>query len=149
MSLKKLQQMIDSDKEYIYRGQKAVISGYQMDHGQYVIYVEILGKTEYFTKETEEKIGLFLECFKEVEVEPAIVRGKEESGVTVLHKSEKLPLLYLETKDNLRSLTSMLLSDIEKVRDNPAYVGQAKQVCNNVSAIINITKLQLQLLQKS
>jgi hypothetical protein len=48
----------------------------------------------------------------------------------------------------LTEATSMTAADIERVRNTPEYVTQAKQVCNNISAIVNITRLQLQLVQK-
>lgn len=147
MSLLKLQQMIDGGKTYYYRQQPAVIKSFDTVHNEIEILVEINGDPQKFIKENEGKIGLFLTCFKEVlvveEVEPV---GK---NLPATNKPPKYaPELYVETKGRFMILTDLLMSDIEKVRNDPKYVGQAKQVCNNVSAIVNITKLQLQLIQK-
>lgn len=57
------------------------------------------------------------------------------------------PAIYSENKDALANLSKLLLQDIEKVRADPGYVPQAKQICNSVNAIVNITRLQLQLLK--
>ena len=146
MSLLKLQQMIDSGKTYYYREQPAVIKSFENRGAEFEILVEIFGEPQIFAKENEEKIGLFLSCFKEVPVAGQTVDETINDAVPV-RQQKYVPNLYVESKGAFSSLTAILLADIDKVRQNPEYVNQAKQVCNNVSAIVNITKLQLQLLQ--
>jgi len=143
MSLLKLQQMIDSGKTFYYRNQPAVIKSFDTVHNEIEILVEINGQPQKFIKENEEKIDLFLACFKSIPV-----TEQEKENLPANKSNTEVPLIYTETKDYFKTLTKTLLDDIEKVRTNPEYVGQAKQVCNNVSAIVNITKLQLQLLQE-
>ena len=139
MSLLKLQQMIDSGETYYYRNQPTIIKSFDNTHGEIEILVEINGKPQKFIKEDEMKLDLFLCNFSEV----SVVDDESKETNLPVH-----PNLYHETKTQFSTLTNMLMSDIEKVRADPKYVPQAKQVCNNVSAIVNITKLQLQLFKK-
>ena len=145
MSIQKLNQMIDSGKTFNYRNQPAVIKAFYTIHDEITVKVEINGEIQDFVKESEQKLGLFLDCFTETAVTPANVNLPAQNGK---EHTDKLPLIYVDTKETFKRLTNTLLSDIEKVRTNPEYIGQAKQVCNNISAIVNITKLQLQLLQE-
>ena len=147
MSLIKLQQMIDGGKTYYYREQPAVIKSFDNHGTEIEILVEISGKPQKFIKETEDKISLFLECFKEVPVITDVDIASEGKHLPAQNKTVYIPEIYTNTKDLFKTLSDKLLEDIYKVREKPEYVGQAKQVCNNVSAIVNITKLQLQLLQ--
>ncbi len=150
MSLLKLQQMIDSGKTYYYRQQPAVIKSFDTVHGEIEILVELDGQPQKFIKENEAKLDLFLVCFKEVPVVDIIEAEVQTNGKNLpadQRQQKYVPDLYVESKGSFKSLTDLLMADIEKVRSDPGYVNQAKQVCNNVSAIVNITKLQLQLLQ--
>jgi len=148
MSLIKLQQMINGGNTYYYRNQPAVIKSFDATHpGEIQILVEIDGEPQKFIKENEEKIGLFLACFKEVPVVEEVEVQTMNKNLPATNKPVYVPEIYTSTKDLFKTLSDKLLEDIDKVRDKPEYVGQAKQVCNNVSAIVNITKLQLQLLQ--
>ncbi|MDP2338050.1 MAG: hypothetical protein Q8N05_16715 [Bacteroidota bacterium] len=140
--------MIDSEKVYIYRNQEVIIVGYVIEHNEYVIGVQIDSITQTFIKENDNKLGLWLDCFKEKDEVPVILETVNNSNLPANQQKSKFPSIYIESKENMKSLTAMLMSDIEKVRTDPGYVNQAKQVCNNVSAIVNIIKLQLQLLQE-
>lgn len=147
MSLLKLQQMIDGGKTYYYRDQTAVIKSFENRGAEFEILVEIFGEPQIFAKENEEKLSLFLSCFKEL---PVITETEEINNLPANNKPKTVyvPEIYSNTKDIFKTLTDKLLEDIDKVRGNPEYVNQAKQVCNNVGAIVNLTRLQLQLLQK-
>jgi len=146
MSLLKLQKMIDGGRTWYYRGQAAVIKSFDASHGDIEILVELDGKPQKFIKESEEKIGLFLTSFKEVPVIEETLPAQTQSQVPATRNY--LPEIYTESKETFKTLSGILLEDIQKVRKDPAYVGQAKQVCNNISALVNITKLQLDMLRK-
>lgn len=171
MSLLKLQQMIDSGKTYYYRDQPAVIKSYESRSNGFEILVEIYGKPSIFIKENEEKISLFLECFKELPVVteteeinhqipdlnplskplPNLRAEEMNSQVPAMNKPKtevSLPLLFVETRNMFSELAKGLIADSEKVRQHPEYIPQAKQVCNNVNAIVNIARLQFQLIQQ-
>lgn len=148
MSLLKLQQMIDSGKTYYYRQKPSVIKSFDTVHDEIEILVEINGNPQKFIKENEEKIGLFLACFTEIPVVEDTEVLQSNKNLPAPKKENFVPVIYTDTKDTFKSLTDLLMSDIEKVRNDPKYVNQAKQVCNNVSAIVNITKLQMQMILK-
>lgn len=137
--------MIESGNLYMYRGKESKIIGHTTMHDEITVDVVIDGERQSFVKESEAKLDLFLDCFKEITVPATTDQAKSLSGTKP--NDLKLPLIYTESKAMFKKLNDILLEDIQKVRDKPEYVGQAKQVCNNISAIVNITKLQLQLLQ--
>lgn len=148
MSLLKLQQMQNSGKTYYYRGQQAVVKSFDATRpGAIEIMIELDGQPSKFIKENEEKIDLFLSNFKEVPVIEEVEVETVNNNLPAVNKDKYLPEIYTESKDRFKSLTDLLMQDIEKVRTDPGYVNQAKQVCNNVSAIVNITKLQLELIK--
>ena len=47
-----------------------------------------------------------------------------------------------------RSLGQIQIDDIQKVRHDPAYVLQARQVDKSAQTIVNMVKLQLEILAK-
>ena len=143
----KLQQMIDSGKTYIYRDQHIKLERYDVTHNEIEIFAIVNGIPQQFIKENEIKLAVFLDNFKEVETVEEEETEVEEIQTLPKKKIVYEPVIYQETKNQFKNLTQMLMDDINKVREKPEYVNQARQVCNNVSAIINITKLQLQLLK--
>jgi hypothetical protein len=145
MSLLKLQKIVNSGKTYYYRGNPIVVKSFDQTHGEIEILVEIDGEPQKFVKEDESKLKYFIEALKEV---PEIRDEDEPQHLLPAKTKAELPVIYLEMKDTFAALNRTLIDDIEKVRTNPEYVTQAKQVCNNISAIVNITRLQLQLVQK-
>lgn len=146
MSLLRLQQMIDSGKTYYYHDQTAVIKSFDNSHAEIEIIVEIYGEPKKFIKQSEEKIGLFLECFKEV---PIVTEAEEMGNLPAINKPKtEVPLLFMETKIMFAALAQGLVDDIEKTRTDATYIPRAKQVCNNVNSIVNIAKLQFQLLHQ-
>lgn len=146
MSLIKLQKMIDDGRTWYYRGQAAVIKSFDATHGDIEILVELDGKPQKFVKESEAKIDLFLESFKEVPVIEDSLPAQPEKNLP--SRGNYVPEIYQESKETFKTLSGILLEDIQKVRTDPGYVQQAKQVCNNISALVNITKLQLDMLRK-
>jgi len=154
MSLLKLQKLIDSSEQLVYRDQIAVIRSFENKRGVYEIVVELDNAPTIFRKQSEEMISLWLENFK-----PAIIDAEEcyelkvnpqvdEVKLTAKFSPRAEPAIYTENKQALINLSKALLADIDKVRKDPTYVAQAKQICNSVNTIVSITKLQLQLLTK-
>lgn len=142
-TLFKLQSMID--KTYWYRNQKAVIRSFDNSTGEFELIIEIGGQPKKFLKTTEQKLELFLANFYEVEQiheEPDPV----QNAMPMLPENESAKL-YTENKQVFTNLSQLLMEDIERVREKPEYVGQAKQVSNSVNALVNLTKLQLQLIK--
>ncbi len=146
MSIKRLQKMIDSGNNFTYRDNIVRILSFNTIHNEITVNVEINGVEQSFVKESEAKLDLFLDCFKEIAATEPMLPAN--TNTETKPNEIKLPLIYTESKAMFKELNDILIKDIQKVRDKPEYVGQAKQVCNNISAIVNITKLQLQLLQE-
>lgn len=146
MSLLKLQKLIESGETLIYRGKVAVIKSFENKHGNYEMLVEIDKKPMIFTKQTEEHIGLWLANF----TTPEAIQEPDETVIVSSPAKcrNSLPGIYTENITQMQSLSQMLLEDINKVRADPGYVAQAKQVCNSVNAIVNITKLQIQMIDR-
>ena len=154
MSLLKLQNFIDSSEQLVYRDQIAVIRSFENKRGVYEIVVELDHVPTIFKKQTEETISLWLENFKsacidaeecfELKVNPQV----DKATLPAKYVPRAEPAIYAENKEALISLSKALLEDIDKVRKDPSYVAQAKQICNSVNTIVSITKLQLQLLTK-
>ena len=152
MSLLRLQVMRDSGKIYYYHGKPTTIEDFNVKpNGEVHISTKINESPQIFIKENEDKVDIFLNCFKEIPI-------KEDLQDPEDHKAGKnLPAtgiksqgtqLYEESKGRFAELSNMLLEDIRKVRQDPKYVPQAKQVANNVAVLINMTKLQVDFLSK-
>jgi len=154
MSLLKLQNFIDSSEQLVYRDQIAVIRSFENKRGVYEIVVELDHTPTIFKKQNEEQIDLWLENFKpasiasEEYVELKVNPPFEKAALPAKYTPRTEPAIYTENKEALISLSKALLEDIDKVRKDPTYVAQAKQICNSVNTIVSITKLQLQLLTK-
>jgi len=155
MSLLKLQSLIDSSEQLVYRDQIAVMRSFENKRGAYEIVVELDQVPTIFKKQNEEAINLWLENFK-----PASIDKEECYELKVDAKVDKPtvpakfspraePAIYTENKEALMSLSKALLEDIEKIRKDTGYVAQANQICNSVNTIVNITKQQLKLLTEN
>ncbi len=146
MSLLKLQKLIESGETLIYRGKVAVMKSFENKHGSFEILVDIDKKPTIFTKQTEENIGLWLANF----TTPEAIQEPDETVIvsSPAKRVNSLPNIYTENRTQMQTLSQMLLEDINKVRADPGYVAQAKQVCNSVNAIVNITKLQIQMIDR-
>jgi hypothetical protein len=64
--------------------------------------------------------------------------------------NDNTAVLMVDTKgDNIMSkLFAGLVADFEKLESDPGYVNQAKQRSNQANTVINLTKLQLQMMGK-
>lgn len=149
-ALIKLESMLD--KTYYYRGKPAVIKSFDNSKDEFELLIEIEGKPQKFVKHNETSLGLFLSNFSEVEVveadqEPP--KADHQTVPAVVRANTPERQLYEQNRETFSSLSQMLLNDIEKVRTDPSYVPQAKQVCNTVNAIVNMTRLQLQLVKNN
>lgn len=139
----KLQSMID--KTCYYRNQKAVIRSFDNSTGEFELIIEIEGTPRKFLKTSEEKLDLFLANFTEVmQVEDEPVEEIKNLPANIRNEETRL---YAENKQTFSDLSQILLTDIERVKADPGYVKQAKQISNSVNALVNLTKLQLQLLK--
>ncbi|REE01078.1 hypothetical protein C7460_10498 [Marinoscillum furvescens DSM 4134] len=73
-----------------------------------------------------------------VDMTPTVVeKAKDEN-------TELAMAIVKNSNLDINDLTQTLLDNIEKVRENPEYINQAKAVTNNVNSILNLKRLQFQ-----
>ena len=120
-----------------------------------ITYVVFTDKQTYNFYESE--IDLFIE-----QLQPVIVKLKEGvlekrqlelKNVSIQVKKDELkPNKMEENEKNIvpiqeNDLSVILLDTIQKVQKDKTYINQANAICNVVSQMINIKKLELQLNQ--
>lgn len=108
-----------------------------------ITYVVFTDKQTYNFYESE--IDLFIE-----QLQPVIVKLKE--GVLEKRQLELKNMEVQQTYSNIEEkketdLSVILLDTIQKVQKDKTYINQANAICNVVSQMINIKKLELQLNQ--
>lgn len=108
-----------------------------------ITYVVFTDKQTYNFYESE--IDLFIE-----QLQPVIVKLKE--GVLEKRQLELKNMKVKQTYSNIEEkketdLSVILLDTIQKVQKDKTYINQANAICNVVSQMINIKKLELQLNQ--
>lgn len=143
-TLIKLEKMVG--KPLYYRGDTAVIKSFDNFNEETEIIIDIAGKPVKFIKTSEEKLNLFLSNFTEIQVISDEVSQPKPAILPALIENDEMKL-YAESKQVFSQLSATLLNDIEKVRTDPGYVNQAKQISNSVNTLVNLTKLQLQLIK--
>ena len=68
-----------------------------------------------------------------------------ESPPEHIHSTTEMVVKKDSSRDIILTLRDKLLEDIDKVRDDKEYIPQAKQACNLVNTLINLTKLEYQI----
>lgn len=142
-------QNIHYEKEFIYRGQNAKFTGISCNNGQCRIDIIIGVKPQTIIKESGDKLSLFLLNFKikpEKESKPETQNNSETNIPATNHPG---PVFLQKREDTFLRIADMLLEDIEKVRSDKEYIPQAKQAANSAQAIVNVTKLQLDILKNA
>jgi len=83
-----------------------------------------------------DKVEQALEDFLPVEDEPSA--GQKAKAVQV----------FQNDSNQIENLEKMVMDNIEKVKDDPDYLPQAKAVTNNVNTMIKMTKLKIEMLKE-
>jgi hypothetical protein len=128
------------DKKFNYKDKIITITKWKKVGVTYVVFTD---KQTYNFFENE--IDLFID-----ELQPARVKSKEG-----FLKKKQLELKNMEVqqthssiekeKEKETDLNAILLDTIQKVQKDKTYINQANAICNVVSQMINIKKLELQL----
>jgi hypothetical protein len=146
-SLKKIHQLIDDQTPLEYRGKKTFLTKINEREGEVSISATVDGKPQTFIKESGEKLDVFLLTFKELPQEQenteSIAQQAPEGRHSLPARPYSVPQILQKHQSTFDKLSSLLLADIEKVRNDPGYVNQAKQVANTANAMINLAKLEL------
>lgn len=83
---------------------------------------------------------------KPIETTATFLSGfRAENVLTSIGKEEVLPAWKNKMNGNLESLGDLLFSNLQKLKDDPSFVEQAREINNHVNTIINLAKVQIQL----
>ena len=138
------------NKKFNYKDKIITVTKWKKVSGTYVIFTD---KQTFNFLESE--IDWFIEDLSEVRVKlkEGVLekRQLELKNVPIQVKKDELkPNEMEENKENIapiqqKDLSVILLDTIAKVQKDKNYIGQANAICNVVSQMINIKKLELQL----
>ena len=132
------------DKKFNYKDKIITITKWKRVGTTYVVFSD---KQTYNFFESE--IDLFIEQLQPVRVK--LKEGVFEKRQLELKKDELNPNKMEEKEKNIvpiqeeTDLSIILLDTIQKVQKDKTYINQANAICNVVSQMINIKKLELQL----
>lgn len=70
----------------------------------------------------------------------------ESTSLTILNDSGK-PVKTI-VGENATALSNILIDNIKKVQDNPAYIGQAKEIRDNVREIVNLARVEIDMIRE-
>lgn len=156
--VEKLAAMIESGKVFIYRGKEVVLVEFHDRHNSNEVSIEVVmdGAKQTFVKEKGDKLDLFLLNFKEKpkpvenapEPEEHAIESSDEQRNTMPARRDAGPAILRRHSGTFSKLADMLMEDMVKVRADKEYVPQAKQSANTANAIINLAKLELEMLNK-
>lgn len=135
--LEKLKELIGITFEY--KGKNIVISKVKYVGTSFVVFTN-RQTYNFFENEVDpfiSELNPFQEKIKNVSIQ--------------VKKDELNPSKMEENKQNIvpiqeNNLSEILLDTIEKVQKDKTYINQANAICNIVSRMINIKKLELQIL---
>lgn len=128
-------------RKFSYKDKEVLIKNTKRVSG---VYVVITDKKTYNFFESE--VPFFLKEIVE------IPRVKLKEGILEKRKMEiakkESQLSTTQTDANSYDIKSVLIETIEKVRKDKSYVQQANTICNVVTQMINIQKLELSIKNK-
>lgn len=70
----------------------------------------------------------------------------ENTGLTLLNESGK-PIQTI-VGQNAPALSGILMDNIKRVQDNPAYIGQAKEIRDNVRELVNLARVEIDMIRE-
>lgn len=127
----KLKELID--KEFIYQGKKITIKTVKKINASFVVITD--KRTFNFYEAEAHKFIQDLEIINPIK--PTI---KMEQSVKPTEE------IQVKSQEGVRQV---LLDTLAKVKNDKAYIPQANAICNIASQLINIQKLELQMLAQS
>ena len=111
-------------KKRNYKGKEIIINKHKKVNGNYVIFSD---------KQTYN--------FLESEIEKFVLDLKDTSIQVKKHEIKPVELENISTQEN--NLSVILFETIKKVKIDKDYINQANAICNVVSQMINVRKLEL------
>ena len=130
--IEKLNELVD--KEYNYKGVNILIKKVKCVSGTFVVMTD--KRTYNFLKD---EVDIFISELKDKK-NVSIQVKKDELNPNKMEENEK-NIVPIQEND----LSVILYDTIDKVKKDKNYIGQANAICNIVTQMINIKKLELQL----
>jgi hypothetical protein len=152
-AIEQLNNMIRDNNKYLYRNKVLVITGFDERSGSFRISCTENGKETIIMKDNVEKFQTFLDLLVPFEDNMPVIMEQNKPEIftpsaPAVQNNRKATDLLSKNEQAFSSLSKILLEDIDKVRKDPTYVPQAKQVANSAQTIVNLVKLQLEILTK-
>ena len=130
MGLERLKEMVN--KPFLYKNEEVVIIGYCDGVGEDGTDVEIYlnnGKTlEFSVFDLDIKLGRF----------------RSISNTVIVLANNRLDAVSTVNPTVIKDLRDIVLDQIQRVKNDPAAVNQAKQVFQGVNTLINLAKTELE-----
>jgi hypothetical protein len=123
----KLDSMLNQTYRFSQDNKLHTIQGYEVIGNSIIIQTDV----QNFSKPIE-GTNLFLSAFR-----------KEETQLVTAQQSE--PAWKTKMNENIEKLGATLFDNLEKLKTDPNFVDQAREINNHVNTIINVAKLQIQL----
>ena len=119
-------------KTFNYKGKNVTIDKYKQVGGTNVV-VFMPSPINFLNSEINDFLDSLFDPIEKVKTEAQILVPKKEL------------LLFEPTAEN-KTIKETLLATLEKVRDNAAYIPQAKAVCEVVNSFVDVQKNEIQML---
>ncbi len=130
MGLERLKEMVH--KPFLYKNEEVVIIGYCDGVGEDGTDVEIYlnnGKTlEFSVFDLDIKLGRF----------------RSISNTVIVLANNRLDAVSTVNPTVIKDLRDIVLDQIQRVKNDPAAVNQAKQVFQGVNTLVNLAKAELE-----
>ncbi|WP_446788229.1 hypothetical protein [Macellibacteroides fermentans] len=130
MGLERLKEMVH--KPFLYKNEEVVIIGYCDGVGEDGTDVEIYlnnGKTlEFSVFDLDIKLGRF----------------RSISNTVIVLANNRLDAVSAVNPTVIKDLRDIVLDQIQRVKNDPAAVNQAKQVFQGVNTLVNLAKAELE-----
>jgi predicted metallo-beta-lactamase superfamily hydrolase len=126
--------MLKHGATYKYHSQTGVFMDMQIIKGVATIFLQ--------TSDTQEVIKKDFQKIEEWMPEFIFISAPTLPA-TVAPTPSDLPVL--QENNLIKELQENLMDDIKRVRDDKAYIPQAKQACNTTNTLLNLVKIQIQL----
>jgi len=130
MGLEKLKEMVN--KPFLYKNEEIVIIGFCDGVGEDGADVEI-----YLNNGKTLEYNLF-------DLDIKLARFRSISNTVVVLANNRLNAVSTVNPTVIKDLRDIVLDQIQKVKNDPAAVNQAKQVFQGVNTLVNLAKTELE-----
>jgi hypothetical protein len=122
----RLQSMVG--KTWLYKKKKITILSWKQQGEDITIVTDVEWITKHFTE-----LPLFIELFEHTE---------DPGNASTLQ-------VISEQRHSISSLKDVLMDSIKRVQENKEYIEQAKSINNNVNTLLNMAKLEVQIMREA